>query len=79
MELHSVEVQRRAQPTAPVAADACCLTAAALPNLALLQVEGMPGGGSLSSRFDSLAGVAPSGPARPTGAPRRNAHGVVLP
>lgn len=46
---------------------------------AAMQVEGMPGGGSLSSRFDSLAGVAPSGPARPTGAPRRNAHGVVLP
>ncbi|PRW39372.1 hypothetical protein C2E21_7055 [Chlorella sorokiniana] len=46
---------------------------------AAMQVEGVPAGSSLSSRFDSLAGVAPSGPARPTGAPRRNAHGVVLP
>ncbi|KAI7843633.1 hypothetical protein COHA_002873 [Chlorella ohadii] len=46
---------------------------------AAMQVEGAPVGGSLSSRFDILSGVAPSGPARPTGAPRRNAHGVILP
>ena len=37
------------------------------------------GGGSLGSRFDQMKGMASTGPARPTGAPRRNAHGVILP
>ena len=41
--------------------------------------SGGRGGGNLSTRFDYMAGAVPSGPARPTGQPRRNAHGVVLP
>lgn len=40
---------------------------------------GLPGGGSLSARFDALAGGAPASVARPTGAPRLNAHGVLIP
>jgi hypothetical protein len=43
-----------------------------------MQLE-VPAGGSLAARFDSLSGLASSGPARPTGQPRRNAHGVLLP
>ena len=37
------------------------------------------GGGALGTRFDHMQEFASSGPARPTGAPRRNAHGVILP
>lgn len=41
--------------------------------------HGGGGGGALGTRFDHMQGSVPSGPARPTGAPRRNAHGVILP
>ncbi|KAL4431732.1 hypothetical protein ABPG77_002948 [Micractinium sp. CCAP 211/92] len=44
-----------------------------------LEGAGLPNGGSLAARFDMLAGGAPAGVARPTGAPRRNAHGVLIP
>ena len=39
-----------------------------------------PAGAPLSARFDTMHGSAPSGAARPSGAPqRRNAHGVIMP
>lgn len=38
----------------------------------------LPSGANLSTRFDSFSGRAPSRPA-PTGEPRRNAHGVLIP
>lgn len=45
----------------------------------MMEGGGLPNGGPLSARFDMLAGGAPAGAARPTGVPRRNAHGVLIP
>ncbi|KAL4440398.1 hypothetical protein ABPG75_003399 [Micractinium tetrahymenae] len=46
----------------------------------MVEGGGLPGpGGSLASRFDALSGGGPAAVARPTGAPRRNAHGVLIP
>ncbi|KAL4856385.1 hypothetical protein ACK3TF_003186 [Chlorella vulgaris] len=44
-----------------------------------MQLEGHGGAASLSARFDVMSGSASLGPARPTGQPRRNAHGVLMP
>ncbi|PSC71974.1 hypothetical protein C2E20_4751 [Micractinium conductrix] len=62
-------------PTSGVLARPFCRGGGRAP----MHVEGLPPGGTLAARFDTLGGQAPAGAARPTGAPRRNAHGVLIP